>query len=78
MRVPFIAAWARPTRDQPLQKRLPIPAGAIQAQLAAVHDLFPTILALTGTAVPADHVVDGLNLDRLLRDGATTAGARSS
>ncbi|MEJ7640014.1 MAG: hypothetical protein WKF75_19105 [Singulisphaera sp.] len=52
--------------DHPLQKRLPIPAGAIQAQQAAVHDLFPTILTLTGTAAPADHVVDGLNLDRLL------------
>lgn len=66
MRVPFIAAWARPSADHPLQERLPIPAGAIQAQQAAVHDLFPTILTLTGTAAPADHVVDGLNLDRLL------------
>ncbi len=66
MRVPFIAAWARPVADRPLQARLPIPAGAIQAQQAAVHDLFPTILALTGTAAPADHAVDGWNLERLL------------
>ena len=66
MRVPFIAAWARPSADHPLQKRLPIPAGAIQTQQAAVHDLFPTILTLTGTAAPADHAVDGLHLDRLL------------
>ena len=66
MRVPFIAAWARPSADHPLQERLPIPAGAIQTQQAAVHDLFPTILTLTGTAAPAGHAVDGLNLDRLL------------
>ena len=64
MRVPFIAAWARPSADHPLQKRLPIPAGAIQTQQAAVYDLFPTILRLTGTAAPADHAVDGSHLDR--------------
>ena len=50
MRVPFIAAWAKAERGHPLQERLPIPAGAIQSQQAAVYDLFPTILALTGTA----------------------------
>jgi arylsulfatase A-like enzyme len=66
MRVPFIASWARPSPDHPLQKRTPIPAGAIQSQQAAVFDLFPTILAITGTAPPKDHVVDGLSLSRLL------------
>ncbi|MBE0542092.1 MAG: sulfatase [Verrucomicrobia bacterium] len=66
MRVPFIAAWARADTSNPHQKRLPIPAGAIQPQQAAVQDLFPTILALAGVKPPRDHTVDGLRLDRLL------------
>lgn len=45
---------------------MPITAGAIQSQQAAVYDLFPTILNLTGKAIPADHVIDGIKLDTLL------------
>jgi len=66
MRVPFIAAWAKANPASPLQKALPIPAGAIQGQLAAVYDLFPTILALARIGPPAGHVVDGSRLDALL------------
>jgi arylsulfatase A-like enzyme len=66
MRVPFIAAWAKPNAANPRQKRLPIAAGAIQAQQAAVIDLFPTILGLTGVSAPRGHVVDGARLDTLL------------
>ncbi len=66
MRVPFIAAWASEKPDQPQQKRLPIAAGAIQSQLAAVQDLFPTLLAFTGIEAPQDHAVDGVRLDTLL------------
>lgn len=66
MRVPFIAAWAKPAPNNPHQKRLPIPAGAIQSQQAAVPDLFPTILGLTGLSAPRDHIVDGARLDTLL------------
>jgi arylsulfatase A-like enzyme len=65
MRVPFIAAWAKPSPANPHQQRLPIAAGAIQRQQAAVMDLFPTILGLTGTSVPSGHVVDGARLDAL-------------
>jgi arylsulfatase A-like enzyme len=66
MRVPFIAAWARASAGNPHQNRLPIPAGVIQSQPAAVQDLFPTILGLTGARVPGRHVVDGVKLDALL------------
>jgi arylsulfatase A-like enzyme len=66
MRVPFIAAWAKPTAGNAQQQRLPIAAGAIQAQQAAVYDLFPTVLRLAGVAVPPGHVVDGARLDILL------------
>ena len=66
MRVPLIAAWAGIQPDNPHQRRLPIPAGAIQPQQAAVYDLFPTILAVSGVSSPESHVVDGLRLDTLL------------
>ena len=65
MRVPFIAAWAK-AADNPHQKRLPIAADAIQNQLAAVYDLFPTILGLTDIAAPEKHIADGARLDTLL------------
>jgi arylsulfatase A-like enzyme len=66
MRVPFIAAWAKASPANPHQKRLPISAGAIQSQQAAVYDMFPTILALVGAEPPSSHVVDGRRLDTLL------------
>ncbi len=66
VRVPFIAAWAKASAENAVQKRLPIVAGAIQSQQAAVQDLFPTILGLTETAIPSGHTVDGLKLHTLL------------
>lgn len=66
MRVPFIAAWAKPNAGHPHQQRLPIPAGAIQPQLASVCDVFPTILDLVGIAPPQDRIVDGARLGTLL------------
>lgn len=66
VRVPFIAAWAKAGSASPHQQRLPIPAGAVQSQPAAVMDLFPTLLALAGLPAPAGHTVDGARLDTLL------------
>lgn len=66
MRVPFIAAWAKASAENAHQKKLPIPAGKIQRQQAAVYDLFPTILGLVGEKAPKGHVVDGSRLDSLL------------
>jgi len=66
MRVPFIAAWAKPNPKNAHQKRLPIEISTIQSQQAAVYDLMPTILGLTGVKTPAKHAVDGAPLDKLL------------
>lgn len=66
MRVPFIAAWAKPNSTNAFQKRLPIAIGAIQHQQAAVYDMFPTVLALTETKPPASYATDGARLDSLL------------
>jgi len=67
MRVPFIAAWARPDPQSALQQRLPIPAKTVQTQPAAVFDLFPTLLALAQVPVPDGYVHDGQRLDVLLQ-----------
>ncbi|QDT85999.1 sulfatase [Gimesia chilikensis] len=66
MRVPFIAAWAKPNPENANQKQLPIPANMIQDQVAAVYDLFPTILDLTHTLPPKDYIMDGMPLNQLL------------
>ena len=62
MRVPFIAAWAKPNPDNKWQKKLPIAQGTIQPQLGAVMDLYPTILALVDAKAPQDYIVDGVDL----------------
>ncbi len=72
MRVPFIAAWAKAALERDVQKRLPISAGALQQQQAAVYDIFPTVLKIAGVDTPANHVLDGRALDPLL------AGQRDS
>ncbi len=66
MRVPFIAAWAKPAAGSSVQSRLPIAIGSTQSQLGAVQDLFPTVLNLAGAKAPSGHVVDGLPLASLL------------
>jgi len=54
-RVPFIAAW--PGR---------IAAGAVADAPAMNIDLFPTVLAAAGLAVPTDRVIDGVDILPLL------------
>jgi arylsulfatase A-like enzyme len=73
MRVPFIAAWAKADANNEHQKRLPIAVNAIQSQQAAVYDMFPTILGLTGVEAPAGHAIDGKKLDTLLTGKADSA-----
>ena len=69
MRVPFIAAWAKPNPEHSLQKALPIPLGKIQTQVANVTDVFPTLLEITGasSSKPQDHIIDGHSLTRRLK-----------
>jgi arylsulfatase A-like enzyme len=66
MRVPFIAAWARPNPDSEHQQRVPVAAGTINSQLAAVYDLFPTVLAAADVRVPGDQTIDGSTLEQML------------
>ncbi len=67
MRVPFIAAWAKPNPANNWQQQLPIPAGAIQTQVANVTDIFPTLLSFLGTPRPSEHPLDGHDLRQLMQ-----------
>ena len=66
MRVPFIAAWAKPNPKNKWQKKLPIPHGNIRQEIVACYDLFPTILELIDVPVPTGETVDGQSLMKLL------------
>jgi len=66
VRVPFIAAWAKPNSDNLLQKKLPIPENIIQSQMGAIYDLFPTILNVAQIKPLGNQVVDGQDLTKLL------------
>lgn len=72
IRVPFMAAWAEPRSDHPLQKKLPIQAGGIQTEMGICYDVFPTIVNLTGAKTPEGHVVDGQDLSMLMRGDASS------
>lgn len=58
MRVPAIAWW--PGRIRPAVTSTPVTA----------MDLFPTVLALAGAPVPHDRVIDGVDISRVLFEGA--------
>ncbi|MCO8121988.1 sulfatase [Stieleria sp. TO1_6] len=52
-----------------------IPAGSQCDELVGTIDLLPTIAALTGTALPKDHKIDGMDVSGLL-DGTATQSPR--
>ena len=66
VRVPFIAAWAKPDLKNKWQKKLPIVQGSIRQEIGACFDLFPTILELVDADVPAGETIDGQSLTKLL------------
>ncbi len=64
--MPFVAAWAEPKQNHPLQDSLPIQKGGIQQRIGVCYDVFPTLLNLAGAAVPKGHVIDGSDLKQRL------------
>lgn len=65
VRVPFIASWAHPNKDNKFQKDFPIAKNAIQTQMATVMDIYPTVLSVTGVKASKKHVLDGNSLEKL-------------
>ncbi|MGA0111484.1 MAG: sulfatase [Chthoniobacterales bacterium] len=66
MRIPFVAAWAKPDPANPLQSRFPITPNTIQTQLGTVMDVFPTVLDAAKVSSPPAHALDGSSLRTLL------------
>lgn len=66
MRVPFIAAWAKPNQQLDCQQQVPIAAGAVQNQPANVCDIFSTVLSVARCDTPNDHPLDGGSMIDLL------------
>jgi hypothetical protein len=64
-RVPFVAWW--PGR---------VPAGSVSDVPAMNIDLFPTFLGLAGLALPADRVIDGVDLWPVLAGERADLGER--
>ena len=56
VRVPWVVRWPGVTT-----------AGAVHDEPVISHDLYPTILAAAGLEAPADHAIDGRDLEPLLR-----------
>ncbi|MFN3191473.1 MAG: sulfatase [Aureliella sp.] len=67
MRVPFIAAWAKPNTKVACQKSLPIPQDKISSEVANVTDLLGTIAEVTHVAIPENHMVDGQSMVSMLK-----------
>jgi len=59
-RVPLIIAWAKPDEGNALQRGFPVRQGVVNTQLAAVWDIYPTLLDLLGNK--AEGQVDGISL----------------
>jgi len=57
MKVPTVAMW-----------RNRIPEGIINTEVASQMDWFPSIAKITGSSIPKDLVIDGLDISKVLTD----------
>lgn len=63
MRVPFIAAWAKPAANSSLQKRFQVQTNQIHdGSIGTIHDVFPSLLELASVDLPEGYVTDGGSL----------------
>lgn len=67
VRVPFIMSWGHPNPKNKYQKRFPVATNKVQHQIGTVMDLYPTILSAAGVNAPKEYVVDGFNLNKMVR-----------
>ena len=77
MRIPFIAAWAKPNQQVECQQQVPVAAGTVQNQPANVCDIFSTVLSVARCDAPKDHPIDGGSLTNLF-SGASDESHDSS
>jgi arylsulfatase A-like enzyme len=63
MRVPFIAAWAKPATNS-IQKKFPIKKGIFDQKFASICDVFPTLLSVAGIKADSNHIIDGSDITK--------------
>ena len=62
IRVPLIAAWAKPNPENRFQKQLNIPANSVDDDLVSCVDIMPTFLNIAGGTVPSGTIQDGQSI----------------
>lgn len=65
VRVPFIAAWAKPDDTNRFQKEYPVARNYVQTLMGTIMDIYPTVLSIAGVEAPEGHVLDGSDLKKL-------------
>ena len=61
-RVPLVAAWAKPDVNNELQKKIAIPAGAVEDDIVTCTDMMPTLVSIGGATIPKDSIIDGKDI----------------
>lgn len=77
MRVPFIAAWAGVNPDNRFQQEFPVDKNVISSNsFVTIEDIMPTVLALSGTPIPQNYKMDGINIMPALAKQNTPTGRK--
>lgn len=66
IRVPFIAAWAKPDPTNAFQQNYPIPQNTICDSPVIIEDLMPTVLTAAGLVPPEN--IDGFDITGYIQD----------
>ena len=66
-RVPMIVGWAEVDATSSVQKEYPIPQNAVNHDIVAMWDFYPTILSFLKLKVPVEQDVDGEDLTPYLK-----------
>jgi arylsulfatase A-like enzyme len=73
--IPMIVSWAKPDRDNALQKKLTVKTGAACAMPVISEDYFPTLLRWAGVKAPVENE-DGRDFTFALADETANAQER--
>lgn len=70
-RVPMIVGWAEVAPESPIQQEYPIPQNAVNHDIVAMWDIYPTILSMLKLKVPVEQKVDGEDISPYFKGDAS-------
>ena len=70
-RVPMIVGWAEVDPSSPVQQEYPIPRNAVNHDIVAIWDIYPTILSFLKLKVPSEQKVDGEDITPYFKGDGT-------